>query len=126
MGKHSKIKEINPDRRPAIFIDLDGCIVIHNYEADTVPDIIIASSLEKLICWRKNNYYIILTTGRPKRHVKKILKLLKNEYGFCFDSVITDLPVGKRILINDMSSSGEIRAYSFAPERNSGIGSIII
>jgi len=124
MGRYGKMKETVPDRRPAIFVDLDGCIVIHNYNADTTPDIVIADSMEKLLQWRKNNYYIVLTTGRPKKHVKRILKIFKNEYGFCFDYIITNLPVGKRILINDTSSSGEIRSFSFAPERNVGVGAI--
>ena len=118
------MKEVVSDRRPAIFVDLDGCIVIHNYHPDRVHDTFIQNSIEKLLYWKNNGYYIILTTGRKKKLIKDVLKELKTDYNFCFDAILTDLPLGKRILINDTSSSGEIKAFSFSVERNKGIGNI--
>lgn len=62
--------------------------------------IILEGVLDKFREWDKNNYKIILTTGRKegnRTQTEEQLKIL----GINYDSLIMGLPNGERILIND-------------------------
>lgn len=90
-----------PPQCDAIFVDLDGTICIHNMDPINVPDEIIPIMVEKLHNWYSQGSWLIVTTGRTRwgadqfrRQFPEIDKLIK--------MWITDLPVGRRVLINDV------------------------
>lgn len=101
MGEITQEKYINPDGRATVFIDLDGCLVKHNYYPLTSPDEWIDGSLRALLDLKKGNRYVILVTSRTKVMCEKILAELKQEHGFEFDREYYELPTGPRIVIND-------------------------
>ena len=88
-----------------IFCDLDGCLVRNSSKFAKTPWRIIPikenlnclSSLQKIY-----KLEIIITTSRPKREKKNIIKLLKS-YEIQFKEIITDLMHSKRILVNDFA-----------------------
>jgi len=92
------------------FIDLDGtiCKAQAPYGKDTWDDemTVLPGAIEKLQEIKKNNGYIIITTGRTTRRKSQnqIRDLLfKNKIPF--DDLITDVPFGVRYLVNDYAKS---------------------
>ena len=88
-----------------IFCDLDGCLVRNSSKFAKTPwrIIPIKENLNCLSSLQKNyKLEIIITTSRPKREKKNIIKLLKS-YEIQFKEIITDLMHSKRILVNDFA-----------------------
>ena len=106
------------DGRKTYFIDLDGTVVIHNYDPDHEQDIIIPESLEVLK--KISGEYLVMTTSRKEEHLEKILDTLLSE-GIVFDEIIHSLPTGKRIIINDYKNGNPFKAWAINVERDKGI-----
>jgi hypothetical protein len=90
-----------------IFCDFDGCLVINGSKFgklgwNTIPIFKNLNSLKK-IC-QTYNVKLIITTSRPKSQIKFIKNVL-GKYDLKNINIITDLPHGKRILINDFSNT---------------------
>ena len=112
-----------------IFCDIDGTLLKHhgdivaNYQNDPC---VLKDVYENIKQWEKNNYTIILTTGRKEclreRTEQQLLKM-----GIIYDKLIMGLPSGDRILINDKKpNSGRNTAYAFNTVRNKGLHQIDI
>ena len=99
------------------FIDIDGTIVEHNgYLTDN----------EKLLpgvkeLWQRipTNDTIILTTSR-KEEESRVTENFLTLNGIRFDRIIYNLPMGERILVNDIKPQGLKTAVSWNVERNRG------
>ena len=111
----------NRKKYSTIFCDIDGTIVFHEKEPDNLSLNIIDGSIETLHRWKNEGNTIILTTSRSKESDLKDL-LTKNDIPY--DKIITNLPSGKRILINDIKYDIHSTAYSFNIPRNHGINKI--
>ena len=107
-----------------IFCDIDGTIIHHNNDIHTnmlQKPIILDGVLEKFKEWDKNNYKIILTTGRKEGNRKQTEEQL-SFLGINYDLLIMGLPNGDRILINDKKEKGVFNtAYAINVVRNKGL-----
>lgn len=107
----------------SVFLDLDGCLIFHNYTPFETEDVLLPYALEFLKLLKEKNYYCILTTARSKEECDYIISVLRKE-SFVFDKLIFNLPPVKRILIND-NKGDEVRAVAYPVERNGGCEELI-
>lgn len=112
-----------------IFCDIDGTIIKHNHNIHSnllQKPIILDGVLDKFREWDKNNYKIILTTGRKEGNRTQTEDQLKS-LGINYDSLIMGLPNGERILINDKKEKGILNtATAFNVVRNKGLENVNI
>lgn len=103
--------------------DLDGTLITHNG---------FKQEKEEILCGVKEFFkenvkeedYVIITTGRPTEHAEAAIKLLA-ENGIKVNNVISNLPLGERLLFNDIKpNTGLKTAFSFNLERNGGLKDI--
>lgn len=112
-----------------IFCDIDGTILEH--KGDIFKNInndhtILEGVLDKFKEWDKNNYTIILTTGR-KESWRKITEEQLLYFGIPYDKLIMGLPNGERIIINDKKpNSVKNTAIAINLVRNKGMNNINI
>ncbi len=90
-----------------IFCDFDGCLVANSSKFgklgwNIIPISKNLNSLKKI--YQTHNVKLIIVTSRPKSQTKYIKKVLA-KYNLKKVDIITDLPHGKRFLINDFSST---------------------
>jgi hypothetical protein len=78
---------------------------------------------EKFQEWREKDYYIILTTARPEG-CRSTTESQLVSYGLFWDKLVMGLPVGPRVLINDVKPSGLQTAIAVNLLRNVGLGDI--
>lgn len=110
-----------------IFCDIDGTILKHKgdiYKNVLETPEILNGVLDKFQEWDKNNYKIILTTGRKPSTRKQTIEQL-NSLGIIYDELIMGLPNGDRILINDKKFNGvDNTAYVYNLVRNEGMNNL--
>jgi len=110
-----------------IFCDIDGTLLLHHGDIITNyqdKPIILPGVAENIKQWEKNNYTIILTTGR-KECVREQTELQLLKMGIIYDKLIMGLTNGDRVLINDKKiNSGRNTAYSVNLVRNQGMSHI--
>jgi len=111
-----------------IFCDIDGTLVPHT--GDIINNLYSTTSLknvkDSIQLWDKNNYKIILTTGRKESTRPQTEKQL-HACGIVYDQLIMGLPNGDRVLINDRKTdSPRNTAYAINLVRNEGLGNIDI
>ena len=97
-------------------LDVDGTIVKHNgYKIDGHDTLLdgVKDFFEKI----PPNDKIILLTARKDEYLKS-LKLFLAENNIRYDYVITDIPMGERILVNDNKPSGLKCAYAVNKKRD--------
>ncbi len=90
-----------------LFCDFDGCLVVNGSKFGkkgwkTLPIKENLNSLYKL--YTSNNLKLIIVTSRPHSELEFIRGILE-KFNLKNVDVITDLPHGRRILINDFSNS---------------------
>ena len=107
-----------------IFCDIDGTLLQHhrdiikNYQECPVP---LKNAIENIKQWEKNNYHIILTTGR-KECLRQITEEQLHSVGIIYDKLIMGLPNGPRVLINDKKENEtQNTAYAINVPRNAGL-----
>jgi mannose-6-phosphate isomerase-like protein (cupin superfamily) len=110
-----------------IFCDIDGTILKHKGDIKKnlleTPEILDKVN-EKFKEWDKNNYKIILITGRKEGNREQTKEQLKS-LGIVYDELIMGLPNGDRIIINDKKENGiEYTAYAYNLVRNEGMNNI--
>jgi len=114
-----KMRNINKDGRKTIFMDIDGTLVPHNYDPEHIPDTLIKKSVDYL---KKEmlGSVIFLVTSRSYEHAHPVEALLRYE-GVYIQGIISGLPTGQRILVNDYKNiSDEPKAIALnVPE---GVG----
>jgi len=110
-----------------IFLDIDGCLIKHHggssstlqiHKTEILPDV-----MKKLDEWEVKGYQIIITTGR-KESLREFTEDQLTRCGITYDQLVMGLGRGERVIVNDNSADGEIRARSVSIKRNSGIGNI--
>ena len=106
-----------------IFCDIDGTIfkhtgdIVKNYTSSSE---ILPNVIETFKSWDKNNFKIVLITGRKestRRHTEEQL----GQLGIVYDELIMGLPNGDRVIINDKKPNhSRNTAYSINIVRNKG------
>ena len=97
----------NWQRKSVTFCDFDGCLVINGSKFGkkgwkTEPISENLNSLKKI--HQIYNLKLIIVTSRPKSELKYIKKILA-KFDLAKADIITDLPHGRRIIINDFSNT---------------------
>jgi hypothetical protein len=109
-----------------IFCDIDGTLLPHT--GNIIDNLLLMPALpgvvEKIRSWDRQNYKIILTTGR-KESTRAQTELQLRNAGIVYDQLIMGLPNGDRILINDRKTNSERdTAYAINVTRNAGLNSL--
>lgn len=115
----------NRRNKKTLFCDIDGTIIQHNAQPNYNNEILLEKTVEKINDFINNDYKIIFTTARSnKNKIKNMLDSLNIKY----HDIITNLPSGTRVLINDIkpSSSFQLQSVAININRNQGIKDINI
>lgn len=105
------------------FVDIDGVLAEHNAYLHG-KDVWLDSSLKFLESLSSGDK-IILTTSRKPEDVTSLVAELKSR-GIEVHSVITELPHGERIVVNDSKPSGLRTAFSIPLQRDMGMADVVI
>lgn len=104
-------------------IDLDGTLVKHNGYKEGKEELL--PGAKEFINSIPASDKIIILTSRNNSLRETTENFLK-ENGIKYDLIIFDLPLGERILINDLKPSGLQTAYAINLERDKGINIKIV
>lgn len=99
--------------------DIDGTIVKHNGYLIDGHDILLPG-VKNFFSNIPDNDVIILLTSRKSEYLEDLRNFLRSEE-IKFDYIITDLPQGERIMVNDNKPSGLKCAYAINKERDKGL-----
>jgi hypothetical protein len=118
------------DKRPkCIFCDIDGTLVKHSPPSQSSRSDhrlkLLDGTIDKLLEWDKNGYYIILTTGR-KESLRTVTEKQLSDVGIFYDQLIMGIGGGERVLINDKKPDGRESASCINLIRDKGIKEISI
>jgi len=104
-------------------IDIDGTILIHNSHLNSENKILPGV----INFWNKipEKDVIILLSARSIEFKETTIAEL-TKHNIRYDYILFDLPVGERILINDMKPSGLITSIGINTERNKGLENLRI
>ncbi len=97
-------------------LDVDGTLVKHNgYKIDGYDTLLdgVKEFFEKLPQEDK----VVLLTARREEYLEDLKKFLK-ENGIRYDYLLTDMPMGERILVNDRKPSGLDMAFAVNKDRD--------
>ena len=102
-------------------IDLDGTIVKHNGYKEG-PDLLLPGVID---FWRKIPFQdmIILVSARSCSMWTQTASFL-DLHGLRYNHIILGLPVGERVLVNDMKPSGLITAHAVNLQRDGGLANV--
>lgn len=96
--------------------DLDGTIVKHNgYKLDG-KDTLLAGAKEYLSAIPQEDR-IIIFTSRTREYEEETLRFLQ-ENGIRYDSILFEMPMGERIVVNDRKPSGIAMAVAVNLDRD--------
>lgn len=114
--------ELSSNLNHTWFIDLDGTILKHNgYLTDNDE---LLPGVRELWDSIPVNDFIIITTGRTEEYREESLKILKDN-NLRFNHAIFGLPLGERIVINDLKPEGLKTAIAWNVERDQGFKNAI-
>lgn len=100
-------------------IDVDGTIVKHNgYKIDGHDTLL--DGVKDFFNQIDKNDKIILLTARENKYLNDLKKFLK-ENDIRYDYLLTDMPVGERILINDNKPSGLVMGHIINKKRDESL-----
>jgi mannose-6-phosphate isomerase len=109
-----------------VFCDIDGTLLSHtgNIQDNLTHCNLLNNVHESIRSWDKNNYTIVLTTGRKESTRSQTEKQLQSA-GIVYDHLIMGIPNGDRVLINDKKTNGvRNTAYAINVVRNKGLDHI--
>lgn len=112
--------------RKTIFSDIDGCIWMHRHSLPAMlaeAPSLLPGVLEKFCEWRDKDYYIVLTTARPEG-CRRVTEEHLASHGLFWDQLVMGLPVGPRVVINDINPTGMETAIAVNLTRNIGLGDV--
>jgi len=116
-------------RRKTFFIDIDGTLLFlpKHVTYDSADTHVLPGTYSKLLEWKSQGHQIVLTTGRVTDRREKLEKQL-SDLKIPYDQLVTNLPSGPRILINDKKPYSEIHqmAQAIQLKRNEGISQIVV
>lgn len=98
------------------FIDLDGTILKHNgwkNQEELLPGV------KELWAQIPAQDYIIITSARGPSYIEQTLKFL-NDNNLRYNHYIFDLPLGERIVVNDIKPAGLKTAIAWNVNRDKG------
>ncbi|MBM5782416.1 MAG: hypothetical protein FJ368_03230 [Pelagibacterales bacterium] len=98
--------------------DVDGTIVEHN--GHLRGEDCLLKGVKEFFANISADDKIIILTAREKKHESALMEFLTKN-GIRYDHIISDLPFGERILINDEKPSGMKTAYAVNIKRNQGL-----
>lgn len=97
-------------------IDIDGTIVKHNgYKIDGYDTLL--DGVKDFFDQIDKDDKIILLTAREGKYLEDLKKFLK-ENNIRYNYLLTDMPIGERILINDNKPSGLIMGHVINKKRD--------
>lgn len=99
-------------------LDVDGTILKHNGYLHGGDEII--EGARELYSKISSSDKIILLTSRKEDYIEDLKKFLADN-NLRYDLIISDLPHGERILINDKKSSGLKTAYAINKTRDKAL-----
>ena len=97
-------------------IDIDGTILRHNGHKLDSRDTLL-EGVSEFFASLPNDDKVILLTARSKSEVANLERFLMS-HNIRFDEIISDLPFGERILINDTKPSGLKTAFAINKGRD--------
>ena len=116
-------------KQKTFFIDIDGTLLFldDGIRYGVSENSVLPGTIEKLEEWKREGHAIILTTGRDSERREQLIELLRN-LKIPYDELITGLPSGSRIVINDKKPYNALQkmAISIQIERNEGIQHISV
>lgn len=96
--------------------DIDGTLVKHNgYLTDGCDTLL--EGVKEFFEQLPSNDTVILLTARKKEYLSSLKNFLK-ENKIRYDHLLTDIPMGERILVNDKKPSGLKTAYALNKKRD--------
>lgn len=98
-------------------LDIDGTLVKHNgYKIDGYDTLLdgVKEFFENL----NPNDKVIMLTARKEEYLENLKKFLKAN-NLRYDYLLTDMPMGERILVNDSKPSGLDMAFAINKNRDS-------
>lgn len=96
--------------------DVDGTIVKHNgYKIDGQDTLL--EGVKEFFASLPKEDKIIFLTSRTKEYLPELEKFL-SENNIRYDNIITDMPMGERILVNDDKPSGLACSYALRKKRD--------
>lgn len=97
-------------------LDVDGTIVKHNgYKIDGSDTLL--EGVKDFFSNLPQEDKVILLTARKGEYLDNLKEFLKSN-NIRYDYLISDMPFGERILVNDRKPSGLNTAYSVNKDRN--------
>ena len=98
-------------------LDVDGTIVKHNgYKIDGHDTLL--DGVKEFFEALPSDDKVILLTARTGDYLNDLILFLK-KHSIRYDNIITDMPMGERILVNDRKPSGLAMAFSINKDRDS-------
>ena len=98
-------------------LDVDGTIVKHNgYKVDGYDTLL--DGVEAFFATLPAEDKVILLTARKEKYLPALKEFLKSK-NIRYDNLLTGMPMGERILVNDKKPSGLATAYAINKERDS-------
>jgi hypothetical protein len=102
------------------FFDLDGTILEHNAHLGGQDRLL--DGVTELWNNIPDEDFVVITTGRDELYRESTLKFLESN-NIRYNLAIFNLPLGERIVVNDIKDSGLKCAIAWNVERNKGFGS---
>ena len=100
-------------------LDVDGTIVKHNgYKIDGFDSLL--DGVKEFFANIPSEDKVILLTARKNEELTILSNFLK-EHNIRYDYLLSDMPMGERILINDRKPSGLDMAYAINKNRDKAL-----
>lgn len=97
-------------------LDVDGTILKHNgYKIDGYDTLL--DGVKEFFETLPKEDKVILLTAREEQYLED-LKLFLNKNNLRYDYLLSDMPMGERILVNDKKPSGLNTAFSVNKDRD--------
>jgi len=111
---------INKPDKDTLILDIDGTLVVHNYNPEEQEDVVLPGARGFLNANRDK--VVVLVTGRSPQEAQKALDALSREgcYLGNVKYILTDMPTGTRILVNDTKEKENPKAVAVSLLRDTG------
>lgn len=97
-------------------LDIDGTLVKHNgYKIDGYDTLL--DGVKEFFANLSPDDKVVMLTARKEEYLEDLKKFLK-ENNLRYDYLLTDMPMGERILINDRKPSGLDMAFAVNKNRD--------
>lgn len=100
-------------------IDIDGTLLKHNgYKIDGFDTLL--EGVSEFFATLNEEDVVILLTARKQNELENLKSFLRKHH-IRFNKIITDLPFGERIIINDIKPSGLKTAFAINKKRDESL-----